>query len=302
MVLGWSLLVRLSFPNGEHADQKLSPGEIRIGSAPDNEVVLRDEGVRPHHATVVSDRRGLMLRVHAKDAWTHVNARPVVELALLRIGDLVTIDTVRIAIKPADEQSLKPAGSASAVELQKESAAGSRVALRGWSGRNFGRAVPLLKPLVIGRDPTCDIVLDDDGGIAGQHARIEIAPEGAYLRGIDGHAEFEVNGVPRSDATLHGGDQIVFRQERFVLEAPGLPARGNVRPAPLAQAAAAAPPVLITQTLRAITAADIAGSTPPQPTRDDDTPVPAASPWLLILAGAMIAAALAVLFLRGSAP
>jgi len=300
MALGWSLIVRLSFPNGEHADVKLAPGEIRIGSAGDNEIVLRGDGIRPHHASVLVDNRGVILRVHAHDAWTHLNARPIVDLALVRGGDLITVDQVRIAIKPADENALKPAGASTPDASQQEFGAGSRVALRGLSGRNFGRAVPLLKPLVIGREASCDIVLDDDNALAGKHARIEIAPEGAYLRSVDGRTEFEVNGVMRKDATLHGGDQITFRQDRFLLEAPGLPARGKARPA----APPSASPVLITQTLRAITAADVAGATPPPPELHEDTlsSEPAASPWLLILAGALIAAALAMLFLHGSSP
>jgi len=300
LALGWSLHVRLSFPNGEHADVKLAPGIIRIGSAPDNEVVLGGEGVRAHHASVMVDKRGTLLLVHAADASTHVNARPILDLALLRNGDLVTVDQVRISLRPVNEAELKPAGNADADALKSESAAGSRVALRGLSGRNFGRAVPLLKPLVIGRDSGCDIVLDEDSGVGARHARIEMAPEGAYLRCLDGQPEFEVNGVPRRDATLHGGDQIVFNQERFLLEAPGLPARGNVRSA----SAPVGSPVPITQTLRAITAADVAGSTPPPPKIDDESQdmQAAASPWLLILAGALIAAALAVLFLNGSAP
>jgi len=299
MALGWSLMVRLSFPNGEHTDVKLAPGEIRIGSASDNDVVLRGEGIRPHHASVLVDNRGVILRVHTRDAWTHLNARPVVDLALVRGGDLITVDQVRIAIKPLDESALKPAGTSAPDPAQQEFGAGSRVALRGLSGRNFGIAVPLLKPLVIGREASCDIVLDDDNALALKHARIEIAPEGAYLRSVDGRSEFEVNGVVRSDATLHGGDQITFRQDRFLLEAPGLPARGTARPA----AAPSAPPALITQTLRAITAADVAGATPPPPDLHEALPIePAASPWLLILAGALIAAALAMLFLHGSSP
>lgn len=290
--------MRLSFPNGEHADVKLAPGEIRIGSAADNEVVLRGDGIRSHHASVLVDNRGVILRVHARDAWTHLNARPVVDLALVRNGDLITVDQVRIAVKPLDESALKPAGTNTSSPSQLEFGAGSRVALRGLSGRNFGRAVPLLQPLVIGRESSCDIVLDDDSAIALKHARIEVAPEGAYLRSVDGRTEFEVNGVLRKDATLHGGDQIAFRQDRFLLEAPGLPARGKARPA----APPAASPVLITQTLRAITAADVAGATPPPPELHEETSAstPAASPWLLILAGALIAAALAMLFLHGS--
>ncbi len=290
--------MRLSFPNGEHADVKLAPGEIRIGAAADNEVVLGGDGIRPHHASLLVDNRGVILRVHARDAWTHLNARPVIDLALVRGGDVISVDQVRIAVKPADDSVLKPAG-ANTADSPQEFGAGSRVALRGLSGRNYGRAIPLLQPLVIGRDSGCDVVLEDDSALAPKHARIEIAPEGAYLRSVDGRSEFEVNGVMRTDATLHSGDQITFRQDRFLLEAPGLPARGKARPA----APPAASPVLITQTLRAITAADVAGATPPPPESSADTSAsaPAASPWLLILAGALIAAALAMLFLQGSA-
>lgn len=294
--------MRLSFPNGEHADVKLAPGEIRIGSDPDNEVVLQGDGVRPRHASVVIDRRGTMLRVQSPDALTHLNSRPVIELALLRVGDLVTLDDIRMALKPQDEAALKPAGETVEDSNAQDFGAGSRVALRGLSGRYFGRAMPLLKPLTIGSDSKCDIVLDSDSGVPSRMATLEISPEGAYLRGVEKSCVFQVNGVERSDVTLHGGDQIAFEQDRFALEAPGLPARGNVQPAP----AVAGPPVPITQTLRAITAEDVAGAgsapPPPESAPDEDDGPPAASPWLLVLAGALIAAALAMLFLHGSGP
>ena len=37
--------MRLNFPNGEHPDVVVDQGEVRIGSAPGNRVVVADAGM-----------------------------------------------------------------------------------------------------------------------------------------------------------------------------------------------------------------------------------------------------------------
>src|SRR5204863_325035 len=64
---------------------------------------------------------------------------------------------------------------------------------------------------------------------AERECQFELHGDRVVLRSL-GHGEFtSVNGVPVSDAVLAPGDQVVIDQHRFVLEAPGLPARGQDR-------------------------------------------------------------------------
>lgn len=218
--------MRLEFPNGEHAELRLSSGELRIGSAPDNEVVLPAPGVEPHHAVLTVDARGPILWLLSDQAGAFVNARPVRERALLRLGDRITIGRTAFVLKPENEErlawdspcALDPSG------IESQRGGPSRVALRAISGRSSGQVVPVPGRLVAGSDPSCELRLEDRRAPArafalstdGRHALLEV---------LAAEATVEVNGVPVSRAFVVNGDQIACGRQRFLVEAPGLSAR-----------------------------------------------------------------------------
>ena len=89
--------MRLSFSNGEHADVIVDGGVTGIGAAQGNTIRLDAGGVKPWHARLIVDQRGMVLEVLDAQARTHVNARPVLEKALLRLGDVINIEDVTVA-------------------------------------------------------------------------------------------------------------------------------------------------------------------------------------------------------------
>lgn len=228
--------MRLNFPNGEHADVLLDTGEIGIGSAADNGISIA--GLAEHHAVVhVDGQRGILLQLMPGSGGAHVNARPVRELALLRLGDMVSLGAVQFMVRHADDRviqrQLPPADDVRPDALHRTAAA--RVVLRGTAGAYHGRTFSLQDPLVIGRAADADIRLDDPA-LAERQARLEQVGDRILLRDLGGREGTIVNGVVLRDAVLHSGDQLVFAQHRFVLEAPGLPSRGSsvFAPAPRA--------------------------------------------------------------------
>ena len=90
--------------------------------------------------------------------------------------------------------------------------------------RYFGKIVPLRGRLVIGRGSDCDLVLDE-AEMSRRHAVIENSGDGIYLRDLGSANGTFVNGVQVRNAVLHPDDQIAFDQNRFLLEAPGMPSR-----------------------------------------------------------------------------
>jgi hypothetical protein len=219
--------MQLTFPNGEHANVALQ-GEVTVGSRSGNRVCLAGSGLAPLHASFLQDRRGLWLRVPADAQGVHLNARPVRRLAQLRPGDLVCLDKLRLVVRADDDPAIdrRIPGSQPAPMNEAQRVSAARVVLRGLSGQHFGRTYTLTEPRLLGRAGSADIRLDD-AAVAERHAMVELHADRVVLRAL-GNDSSVLNGVPVRDAVLSPGDQLTIDQHRFVLEAPGLPHRGQV--------------------------------------------------------------------------
>jgi pSer/pThr/pTyr-binding forkhead associated (FHA) protein len=271
--------MRLSFLNGEHADFVVGNGVVSLGQAEGNTLMLAGRDIAPWHARLNVDARGIVLEVLDFAARTHVNARPVRENALLRLGDVLVLGVVAMMLKPDRDDAIETTLPPEPIESSDASDfAPARVVLRGVAGSHFGRAIALRQRLVVGRAADCDIVVDD-AQIAPHHASIESIGEAIGLRDMGSGAGVLVNGLRVSTAVLHGGDQLAFGRDHFVVEAPGMPLRGE----PASDAAAAdadrGSPIL----------ADPAASVDAR-----------GSIWWLIGAAALIALGLMWMLLRGA--
>jgi len=270
-------MMRLSFANGEHPDHILQDGSISLGNANGNTLVLHGEDVAPWHARFTVDARGIVLDVLDPAARTHVNARPVREGALLRLGDTVCLGRVAMTVKidrdDAIARSIPPENGI------RSPMSPPRVLLRGVSGNHFGKTMAVNDMLLVGRAPGCDLRLDDPR-VAERHASIESSDSAIWMRNLGGSEGAVVNGVPVRDAMLHAGDQIGFGASLFVVEAPGFPPRGESASARADTEAAAGRP-------------DSAG-TPARTASDGGAAV-----WWLLGAAAVIACSLLLLIHRG---
>ena len=283
--------MRLHFPNKEHDDMLVAHGDTSIGAASDNSLVLDRPGISPHHASISVGDRGYVLSVIDPNARAHVNARPVREKAILRLGDVVSLDTLQFMLKPDRDASIRTDVPATAPTPRPPGEAETRTrglppkaVLRGVSGSYFGKIVPLRGRLVIGRGSDCDLVLDEPE-MSRRHAVIENSGDGMYLRDLGSSNGTFVNGVQVRDAVLHPDDQIAFDQNRFLLEAPSLPTREEG-----AQLAVDPDDSTITQTMRAVPRPSVPVSTAAADERNKN------DIWWLIGAAALIAIGLVLLF------
>ena len=200
----------------------------------------------------------MCLSVRDAQARVHVNARPVREKALLRLGDTVSLDTIQFLLKPDRDEVIRtkvpaakpgmptPPPGDEGLDATRTRLIPAKVVLRGVSGSYFGKIVPVRGRLVIGRGSDCDLVLDEVE-MSRRHAVIENSGDGIYLRDLGSSNGTFVNGVQVRDAVLHPDDQIAFDQNRFLLEAPSLPTREEG-----AQLALDPEDSTITQTMRAV--------------------------------------------------
>lgn len=179
---------------------------VRIGSAPDDTVVLAGEGVVPHHLSVVADARGLVLDVQSGGQRVYVNARAVHERALLHYGDVIAIGAHRLLLTVDTE----PAAPATAVVADSGT---PHAALRVASGVASGRRLAVAPELHLGAGGrygaelgyACHVVQSADG--------LAFESESAASR---------VNGWPCRRARLAPGDQLVLGEHHLIVEAPGL--------------------------------------------------------------------------------
>ena len=282
--------MQLTFPNGEHPGVAFDNGELSIGSRQGQGICLVGHSLAPHHVSLVSDRRGIWLRVPAGTPGVHLNARPIRRVALLHVGDQVCLEKVQIVLGDNNTDLIDrkiPAATPPVLgESQRVSA--SRVAIRALSGALYGRSFTLTEPKLVGRSPGCDIHIDDPA-LAEQQARFELHADRVVLRTL-GDSEFtSVNGVMVRDAVLSPGDQIVIDGHRFLLEAPGLPARGQ-------EGVRGAGAMAHTQTIKSVKVPGTfsSGNSAPEPADTPATTDPGAL-WWLIAAAAVLAAAMTAL-------
>lgn len=220
-------MMRLSFANGEHTDVVVGAGAATLGTAEGNTLVLANRDVAPWHARVTDDARGGVLEVLDPEARTHVNARPVREKALLRCGDVVCLGKVMFTIK-LDRDDLVDTHPP-LVSTLPPAAEPPRVVLRGVSGSHFGKTIAVNPRIVIGRDPGCDLVIDEMH-VEPRHATLETAGDRIHLRDLAASSASNatsVGGVRVQSAVVYARDQLVFGRSHFIVEAPGLPVRGE---------------------------------------------------------------------------
>lgn len=281
--------MRLTFPNGEHPDV-VESSRITLGSGSDSRVRL--DGLADRHAVLANDRRGLWLVIESGDAIAHVNARPVSRLALVRPGDLISLGRVQMLLRSESEpmtSQLPPANAALNRENTGNSAICSeRFLLRGVGGAHYGRSFPLCDPIVIGRGESADLRLDEPA-MGDRQARIELHGDRVVLRDLGAGDGTVLNGVSVRNALLMAGDQLVWEQNRYVLEAPGISApvqRHDTTPLPSTAGT--------TQTMRPVTAVHAAQ---PVAVADASQRRKGSTVWWLIASAAALGAAITALLM-----
>ena len=206
--------MRIEFPNVAREDFHWTQAQLTIGSAPENDLVLAGSQAAARHLHIRQDRRGLVLQVLPSAARVHVNARPVREQAILRIGDVISLGDYRLLLR-ADQDPAQRAIPTTPKQLR------CTVALRAVSGPLSGRVLPLENSLELGAQGRYPLELPQ-----GESAALRIYWEDGelVLDSTLGSPRFplRVNGVIVERLALQPGDQIGLATHRFVLDAPGM--------------------------------------------------------------------------------
>jgi len=255
--------MRIEFPHSSREPFLWAQSRLRIGSAPDNDLVLAGDQAGAHHLAILQDHRGLVLEVLPPAGRVYVNARPVRERALLRAGDVLSVGSCRMLLC-ADETPGERQEPPVVVERQR-----CTVALRAVAGPLSGRTLPLRERLEMGAGSGRPLALPQGESaslrVFWRDGRLWLEP-GAQ---VSSRYPLRLNGraVGRS-AMLAPGDQIGIAMHRFVVDAPGL------QPEP-----------------------EIVLPEPPPQRRPEAPAGPRGEPWWLIATAAVIALGIALVLL-----
>jgi hypothetical protein len=206
--------MRIEFPTVARDDFHWTQAQLNIGSAPGNDLVLAASQAAAQHLRIQQDRRGLVLLVLPSASRIHVNARPVREKALLRVGDVISVGDCRMLLRADDDPSLRE----SPVLPEQVRCT---VALRAVSGPLSGRVLPIEGKLELGAQGRYPLDLPQ-----GENAtmRIQWHDGRLVLEATQSSSRYplRVNGVIVSRLALQPGDQIGVAMHRFVVDAPGM--------------------------------------------------------------------------------
>ncbi|MFC4762073.1 FHA domain-containing protein [Dyella koreensis] len=206
--------MRIEFPNSAREDFRWDQLLLRIGSAPDNDLVLAAHQAGSHHLRIQQDRRGWVLQVLPQGNRIYVNARPVRERALLRPGDILSVGDCRMLLRSNDEPDTRQPLDAPPLER-------CTVALRAVAGPLSGRVLSVQDKLELG--PLGRYPLELPQGEAAS-LRVSWGDGQLWLETTQSSARYplRLNGVAVEQVALLPGDQIGLAMHRFVLDAPGM--------------------------------------------------------------------------------
>jgi hypothetical protein len=206
--------MRIEFSHTAREDIHWDTSVLTVGSAPDNAVVLGTHQAAAHHLQLRQDGSGCVLRVMPGAGRIYVNARPVRERAILRVGDVLSIGDCRMLLKSDEDPTRREA-------LQVSGSNRCTVALRAVAGPLSGRVLPLCERLVLGPSSPVPLELPQ-----GESASLSLSWDDGqlWLRQERGSARYplRVNGIEATELALQPGDQLGLATHRFVLDAPGM--------------------------------------------------------------------------------
>lgn len=207
--------MRIEFPHSNRAVFRWNQALLRIGSGPDNDLILAASQAAPKHLLVSLDRRGWVLDILPEAQRIYVNARPVRERAILRAGDTLSIGDCRMLLC-AD---VDPTGRSSPDMPEQERCT---VALRAVAGPLSGQVLALAERLELGAQGRVPLDLPQ-----GENITLTIFWRDGQLRmetsqAVDSRYPVRVNGTAVQQTLLLPGDHIGLGMHRFLIDAPGL--------------------------------------------------------------------------------
>ncbi len=203
-------------PDGtEGAKIPITSGELRLGRDSEYEVLSSDPFLSPHHASLISDDSGHVLRDAESLNGVFIRITTEVEVQdrdFIRLGQELLqfrlIDQADPIVAPAEDEKTLTGGSPDAGNW-------GRLSLISGPDKESRGFVFSSDEVVIGRE-IGDILFRDDGFVSGKHARIAKVDGRVYLKDLGSSNGTYVR--IRGERHIGRGDLILMGQQLFRVE------------------------------------------------------------------------------------
>lgn len=217
-------------------EQVLDAQSITLGRDKSCEVVLQEQAVSRKHARITRDGDLFFIEDLGSSYGTQVNGKKLGkgEKRLLRNGDTIAIAQFDVTFErvaellPSSEKTSFIARQA--VKDVMKGLNAEKPFLRVMNGKMEGQRLEINEgqAVIIGRDPTCDLVLSDDLA-SRQHAKVRRDFSGTHIEDLGSRNGIKVNKkrvksrpLKDRDEVEVGGTRFLFLDPTEVREAPAL--------------------------------------------------------------------------------
>ncbi len=195
-----------------------APGKT-IGKGSANDIILEEEGVNTFHADLKVEDEIVTLSDVGTQTGTYLNGKVLTAPAILRAGDVISIQGVELEISEAD------ASMPESKTLVLSGAALLELGVGGWSiiadsGPEKGQVIAIKQKTLIGRALECDISILEPG-LSRQHAELDIVDDEMIIRDLGSSNGTYLNGNKITQSVCRQGDVLQFERIKFIVQAPG---------------------------------------------------------------------------------
>ena len=221
--------LRVEFETGtEPVEIPLAKDTITIGRSPDNDIVLDDQRVSRHHARLVRQNGHFILTDLGSSNGTWLYGERISKDVEVTPGATFKVGAHSVTIKVADEKkngAAVPAGPGSGATMQ--------MALPTDASALTTERLHLDKPVMtLGRDPSCDLVLDHPA-VSRLHAEIRKEGENFFIFDLKStNGTFVNSEAVETKRQLQPGDEIRIASYRITFDGMAIAPTdesGNVR-------------------------------------------------------------------------
>lgn len=221
-------MLKLQFRDPQRPPIWVEDKLYKIGSAPDNHLVLDQEGIAHVHACLETRENRTFLKDHNSETGSFVNGQKITN-AQIQPGDRIQLGPVEMEVLAFDEETDK---NANPEHPETEEQSWQLVATGSWlSGQTY--TIPQEGRSVIGRSKDCDIVIPGTH-LSRRHA--ELRPQGGslHIKDLGSVNGTYLNDKPITQTLAHGGDQLRLDVYSFRIVSPeGDRSRTRIRRRPV---------------------------------------------------------------------